>query len=342
MALGKHTTTYGVSMVVPCLTLPGNDALFEWSKQVDEVCLIIKSNSTQLEIQPTQKFRIHRQLLPGLSGALNQGIESAKYQFVRRMDSTDRITPGSIEKQVALIEENDFDLVYDLAKNRVGGFSFRPITGIPEGHIVPNWAFIFCNPVIHPGVLGSRYWFINNSYRNLSNEDFELWTRTALSTSIYCTGTVGLEYHRSARQKSASIFLNSSDLAILTKNLQNIIEYEFAFQVSNESLNIWVSAIFSRDKSTKLVELENFRLFMKMFAQLKAKTAEMPKNVRRYYENYLLIAKIRFVLRIRISMHHRMKILFKNFGIHELKLTALLFVRRISLLLLIKLDNLIN
>jgi len=81
---------------------------------------------------------------------------------------------------------------------------------------------------------------------------------------------------------------------------------------------------------------------MKMFAQLKAKTAEMPKNVRRYYENYLLIAKIRFVLRIRISMHHRMKLLFKNFGIHELKLTALLFIRRISLLLLIKLDNLIN
>ena len=342
MDLGKHKPPYGVSMVVPCLKLPGFGALSEWSKLADEVCLIMKSNTTLPEIESSQKVRIYPQKKPGLSGALNQGIESAKYLYVRRMDSTDRISSGSIEKQIALIEENDFDLVYDLAKNRVRGFAFQPFIGKPAGHIVPCWAFIFCNPVIHPGVLGSRSWFINNPYQNVINEDFELWTRTALSTSIYCTGTVGLEYARSATQKSASITFNSSDLAILTKNIRNIIESEFSFEVSNELLQIWVSAIFSKNKSKKLVNSDNFWIFMKMFTQLKSKTLDMPKSVRCYYENYLLIAKLRFIFRTHIHSRYRIKLLFENFGIHEFRILSILFIKRIWLAVFIKLDYLIN
>jgi len=342
MVLGKHDTPQGVSMVVPCLTLPGIETLFEWSRLADEVCLIMKSNSSNLKISSSQKLRIYPQKQLGLSGALNQGIESAKYQFVRRMDSTDRIAPGSIEKQLALIENNNFDLVYDLAKNRVLGFSFQPFTGKPDGHTVPRWAFIFCNPVIHPSVMASRRWFINNSYQNVTCEDFELWTRTALSTSIYCTGSIGLEYDRRASQKSASVTLNSSDLAILTKNLRDIIEYEFRFRISEESLNIWVSAIFSRDKSQKSVDAESFVIFFRMFAQLKNKTTEMPMSIRSYYENYLLIAKLRFILRARIDSRSRMRLLFQNFGLHELKLIFLLLIKRIWLELFIKLDYLIN
>ncbi len=342
MVLEKHETPCGVSMVVPCLTLPGFGTLSEWSKLSDEVCLIMKSHTTKLEIESSQNVRIYPQKEPGLSGALNQGITSAKYFYVRRMDSTDRISSDSIKKQVALIEENDFDLVYDLAKNRVFGFALQPFIGKPAGHIVPSWAFIFCNPVIHPGVLGKRSWFINNPYQDVINEDFELWTRTALSTSIYCTGNLDLEYERGVTQKSASVTFNSSDLGILTRNIGNIIKSEFSLEVSDEQLQIWVSAIFSRDKSKKLVNSANFWIFMNLFTRLKSKTLDMPKSVRFYYENYLLIAKLRFIFRTQIHSRYWIKLLFENFGLHEFKILSILLIKRMWLSVFMKLDFVIN
>lgn len=342
MVLGKHETPYGVSMVVPCITFPGSGVLSEWSKLADEVCLIMKSNTAVPEVGSSQTARIYAQKEPGLSSALNLGIASAKYSYVRRMDSTDRIFTASIEKQINIIEENDFDLVYDLAKNRVLGFAFQPFVGKPAGHIVPSWAFIFCNPVIHPGVLGNRSWFINNPYQNIINEDFELWTRTALSTSIYCTGNVGLEYERGATQKSASVTFNPSDLGILTKNIRSIIESEFPIEISDELLQIWVRAIFSKDKSKIILNPESYLIFMNMFTQLKSKTLDLPKKVRRYYENYLLIAKLRFIIKVHINSRYRIRLLIENFGLLELRILLMLLIKRMWLAIFIKLDYLIK
>jgi glycosyltransferase involved in cell wall biosynthesis len=160
---------------------------------VDWELILVDDGSNDESIEIVQKIRDPRVTVlidgrnRGLPYRLNQIIDSAKGDFIARMDADDIMHPTRIEKQVNFLRKNQScDLVAtpvivldDERKPRyLLGTNFRKDRAIFD---------IFKNGlIIHPTILVRRDWYMNNKYSldYPRAEDRELFIRTFERTKI--------------------------------------------------------------------------------------------------------------------------------------------------------------
>lgn len=111
----------------------------------------------------------------GVGFSLNRGIHEASGKYVARMDADDLAHKDRIAMQVGYMESSDFDVVGSYVSTKNGG-----IVKVPTTDSSCKFQLFFRTCFIHPAVLGRREVFLLNPYKNISGEDYELWTRLSV------------------------------------------------------------------------------------------------------------------------------------------------------------------
>lgn len=155
-----------------------------------------------------------------LAARLNQITREAQYDFIIRMDADDMMAPGRIEKEIAILEQNNkIDLVatgiFSLDNNDLlAGVRLNSSTAISKNDII--WGK---SRIVHPTIAGRRNWFLRNPYDETFSfsEDAELWHRTAAVSdlSIYIIHEPLLYY----REISSCVLYRKFILAHKYKNI---------------------------------------------------------------------------------------------------------------------------
>jgi len=192
--------------------MPSTFQIKTWLDEVNEVVLCFNKRDDLISLDLIDRVKVVSSPLHGLANSLNLGVCESSGKLIRRMDSDDVLLYGSIEKQKVILESTRADVVFDCANSFSTSFRLPSIVGTPGMHNIPAWIFLICNPVIHPTVLTTKEWLLNNPYPSVFNEDHGLWLRVARHTVIHCTGHVGLEYRRSKNQRSSKAILQQSEI----------------------------------------------------------------------------------------------------------------------------------
>lgn len=133
----------------------------------------------------------------GLAARLNQITEWSDGPLVARMDADDIMAPNRIMIQASTLA-NDVSL--DLVSSSVTVFaSDYAAIGLRTPHALFDspTRLLMHSPIIHPTVMGTREWFVENRYDESiqRNEDKELWFRTRHSLNHHHIPQV-LYYYR--------------------------------------------------------------------------------------------------------------------------------------------------
>lgn len=172
---------------------------------VDIEVIVVDDGSTDglietlLSKQP--KIRLFRQVRSGACAARNRGLEEARGQYIKFIDSDDKLAPNILAKQVASLETSDADVVYgdfemfgNFDDPRTGGKPVR-LTGIlddPVDALLDDW---WCAPFC--------YLYKRDAISNLSwsvdlecLQDFDFILKFAMQGKkfLYYPGVVG--YYR--------------------------------------------------------------------------------------------------------------------------------------------------
>lgn len=119
----------------------------------------------------------------GIADALNFGIRQAAGEYIARMDADDISMADRFEKQAGYLREHkDVDILGTwFIKINADGTTFEE-RRLPECHEAICANLMFENPICHPSVMFRRQVFDRgNEYRRVVAEDYDLWTRLALT-----------------------------------------------------------------------------------------------------------------------------------------------------------------
>lgn len=158
--------TYSNLEIIVVLDNPHNDSIakvLEYYEEADNRVKVIRNEENM-----------------GLAMSLNRGIMSSKGAYIARMDADDISVPKRIEKQIALLEEENLDLVF-------GNCTFIDEDGciigakspIPTRNELIRKLLPYGNVVVHPTVIMRRAALdITGLYRNFkTSQDYDLWLR---------------------------------------------------------------------------------------------------------------------------------------------------------------------
>ena len=118
----------------------------------------------------------------GLIYRLNQSVEMARTKYYARMDADDIMHPERIKRQLEILEKNEhIDVLGTAAYSIDKDDRIRGVRGKYDNELIP------CKGFIHPSITGRTSWFKTNKYNSLAErfEDYELWRRTAHTSSFY-------------------------------------------------------------------------------------------------------------------------------------------------------------
>lgn len=156
-----------------------------------------------------QRVRVVEQANSGIVAALNNGWKRCHATYVARMDADDLCLPWRISTQVAYMERRP-----EVAASGTAILPFHsapPFIGVPAKFPAEDPAIrtrlLFNPPIMHPTAMFRRSAIGDTppySPTMPHAEDYELWTRLALSHRLGNVGTVGLLYRRSAGSISSS------------------------------------------------------------------------------------------------------------------------------------------
>jgi len=149
--------------------------------------IIIDDGSTDDTIQHIKRFNDHRMLLlknehnMGITQSLNRGLESAKGEYICRMDADDISLANRLEKQVSFLQKyssivlvgSSADQIDD--KGIIVGEELMPLSPAEINRI----KFIH-NPFIHGSVMFRKSLLVEfggYDVRWKYNEDYDLWLR---------------------------------------------------------------------------------------------------------------------------------------------------------------------
>lgn len=141
----------------------------------------------------------------GLARSLNLAIRISRGKYIARMDDDDRSLPLRLERQLASMELNRFDVlgtqahVIDATGHRQPG---KFLNCNPKAALSPMSA-VFDNIFIHPSVMMNRGWALKNRYDSNwgRGQDRELWVRAASHSHYGCLEEPLLEYRRPQQSK---------------------------------------------------------------------------------------------------------------------------------------------
>ncbi len=174
-------------------------------ENVDLEIIVVDDGSTDGSIETLlskqPKIRLFRQVRSGACAARNRGLEEARGQYIKFIDSDDKLAPNILAKQVASLEISNADVVYgdfemfgNFDDPRTGGKPVR-LTGVlddPVDALLGDWwCASFC------------YLYKRDAISNLSwsvdlecLQDFDFILRFALQEKkfLYQPGVVG--YYR--------------------------------------------------------------------------------------------------------------------------------------------------
>lgn len=149
--------------------------------------IIVNDGSTDSTLQIVKSFTDPRIVLidkpnSGLPDSLNKGIESAKYDWIARMDGDDIATPDRFERQVSYIKDDSgviggqFISINEMGNPISGKVSNKPLT-----YAKCRYALLFgMSPLAHPTVLVKKELLIKYGGYDVNfraAQDVELWSR---------------------------------------------------------------------------------------------------------------------------------------------------------------------
>jgi glycosyltransferase involved in cell wall biosynthesis len=167
--------------------------------------LIIDDGSTDdstkiLHSYRDNRIRIIQQENKGVAASLRLGVDSARGEYIARMDADDESLPDRLAVQKKALDENPRGVLtyglHDLIDQQ--GNLLRSNQGAGYSDSIAKWLLLWMNIITHPTVMmrtrALRTRRIN--YRNETNgaEDFDLWNRLSCTGTFHFTHKVLLRY----------------------------------------------------------------------------------------------------------------------------------------------------
>tara|TARA_B100000795_G_scaffold179192_1_gene135631 strand:+ start:4505 stop:5500 length:996 start_codon:yes stop_codon:yes gene_type:complete len=110
----------------------------------------------------------------GIVYSLNKSISMSSGQYIARMDSDDIANIDRLESQLKYLNLHNLDI----CGSSINTFGLmRRIINYPETTQDVKFFSIFGSPVAHPTAFGYAQLFKKYPYRNVTAEDYDLWTR---------------------------------------------------------------------------------------------------------------------------------------------------------------------
>jgi hypothetical protein len=131
------------------------------------------------------RLRILDHAEPGLAGALNCGIASARGRYIARQDHDDWALPERMERQVRFLDTHpDYALVGTRAEIWVGDTPSHRYHDHPADDAALRFELLFNNPFVHSSVMIRKsalddVGIYTTDPARQPPEDYELWSRLA-------------------------------------------------------------------------------------------------------------------------------------------------------------------
>ncbi|MFN6038623.1 MAG: glycosyltransferase family 2 protein, partial [Bacteroidota bacterium] len=139
----------------------------------------------------------------GLIFSLNKGVELAKGKYIVRMDSDDLCFPNRLELQYNFMQTHPEIGVCGSDYDNFSETFYKSCHTIKGSEVLKVW-LLFSTPLCHPTVIIRKSILPKDPYdvNFLHVEDYELWTRLALTSSIENLPETLLKYRHHPAQVS--------------------------------------------------------------------------------------------------------------------------------------------
>lgn len=225
--------------------------------------IIINDGSSDNSLRIINNFEDERIVLinqknKGIIASLNKGLETAKGEFIARMDSDDVSLPDRFEKQLKLMKSDNIDICGgNFTTINSSGISLKSYT-TPRTHDFCTLSLLSKVPFAHPSVIiRSDFLKKYNLKYGQSNikkaEDLDLWIRIHEKGGKFSNVNETIFKYRIINNSLSSV--NNSDIIKETKyltnkfllNKQNILKKILSEQIgelNSEEQSITVRAVF--------------------------------------------------------------------------------------------------
>ncbi len=200
----------------------------------------------------------------GISAALNLGIDSAKGEYIARMDADDISLPSRFEKQIKFMSKNtDIDICGTSAlRFTENGNSY--VWSKPENDIDIKTMLLIDVPMIHPTIMFRKStldkYNLKYSEKYNASEDFDMWVRASKFAKFYNIQEVLLKYRE--HSNNASITNEDKGKKYFLEIVKNNLFEKFGYEISDSLIEgFWLAcndnAKFTLSDLIKLTELFN-------------------------------------------------------------------------------------
>jgi len=122
-----------------------------------------------------------------LASRLNEIVKLAKYDIIARMDADDLMSPTRIEKQLAILNNNNkIDLVSTGVISITNNLKIIGRRGTDNSNISLYELLFKKTGIVHASIIGKKAWFERNKYDTSLKiaQDYDLWLRTAKNNDL--------------------------------------------------------------------------------------------------------------------------------------------------------------
>lgn len=261
----------------------------------------------------------------GLIGTLNIGINSAKGEYIARMDQDDFSVCDRIEKQVDFLNNNKEIGLVGTAFQFIGDENYH-------SYFLDNdsikLALLFYNSLSHPSVMFRKEICIQHSLffkeEYIHAEDYKMWTDFIIKTKVANLSEILINYRKHETQISQVYQMQQKNMAAQIQQ-EYLLNNGFTFSVTELKL------IQKLDQLENNGDLELFMLMdkfyvqnqkllffnesilssflLKIYKQNLLEIEKIDKELKTYLKTSLLFSKLQFSIRQKISL--KFKILKK-------------------------------
>ncbi|MEY8336983.1 glycosyltransferase [Lachnospiraceae bacterium 62-35] len=176
----------------------------------------------------------------GVANALNFGIGKSMGKYIARMDGDDIAAPHRIAVQAEFMDSHpEIDVIASsyVMIDGEGNYIKKEIKQFSDDEI--RWELLFDNPICHPTIMFRKAIFDRGwAYQNVFAEDYDLWTRMAISHKIFVLPEVLLKYrvHRDNLSSANVLKVSDSD----TNSAFNYINALFNIKIKADKKQLMV------------------------------------------------------------------------------------------------------